>query len=431
MSESSSPATTGERQVFTGGSQAMMIAGVVGLLGLVATGIGFATNPARTAPSYLVAFVYWIGISVAMVIMLSIFHASGAQWMTVLRRQMENIASAVMLGIVFFIPIVLFREKLYLWTNHDLVSKLSEHSQHLMHHKAPYLNVPFFIGRAVFYFVIWGGLAFLYRKWSVDQDSRAFDPEVRPKMTRVASVALPVLGITITFAGIDWMMSLEPEWPSTMFGVYYFAGSFLAAFASLTLATVLPMNTQLHGAITKGSHLHNLGKFMLAFTAFWAYISFSQLIIIFHANIPEEASFFFARGIQGISAMSQAAVQGQSPNPVGDQWFPLTFFLFVGHFVLPLLALLSQRLKMNRKYIATVAFWLLFVHYLDLYWAVLPAMRLVNESLSTPSPSWTDIAAFAGIGGIGIAFVIFRMRGTHTVPVNDPGLPISLRYEQP
>jgi hypothetical protein len=425
-------ATTGP---FTGGKSFMTAAAVVGVLGLGATFAGSMSDTTRGMGSYLVAFAYWNGIALATLCMLCIFTAAGAQWMTVLRRQMESTASAVVVGLVFFIPIALSAKNLYLWANEDLVSKLPEHAQHTIHHKHAWLNFSGWLFRAVACFAVWIGVSFRLYQLSTSQDGKPVDPNLRQRMRVLATGAMPFLGVTLTIAAIDWIMSLEPEWYSAMFGVYYFAGSFLAAFCVLTLSTVVPTDNGLHGAKVSVEHLHNLGKFMFAFTCFWAYIMYSQFMIIWHANIPEEVSWIFARGLYSLAH----AGPGQTVSPEvakafsGDavSWYPLAMFLFAGHFVAPFLGLLSASLKKSRKYLTVLAVWLLFMHYLDLYWAIMPALRLINPAYSVPTPSWVDLAAFLGVGGVYAAFVVFRMRGKPAVPVNDPTLPYSLAYHNP
>ena len=437
MSTPSTPAAAGQYLPFNGGQKTMMGAGV---LGAVLLGLTFAGGPERAMPSYLVSFLYWTGISVAAIVMLSMFHAMGAQWMTVLRRQIESMATFVWVAAFLFVPIFLFRQHLFVWTHFehgytpsaDDVNRLSAHFQHLMHDphsgKAIWLSSNFFLVRAVVVFIFWGAMAFLYNRWSLQQDGKPADESLRAKPKMLASGGLLFLGFAFTIGGVDWMMSLEPEWTSAMIGVCYFAGSFLACWAVLTLTTTVPMDPTLHSTKATHHHLHNLGKLMFGFVCFWAYISYSQLLIIYHANIPEEAPWYFARGIAGLSQFTADFVH---PDAQAAQWFPVLMFLVLGHFILPFLLLLPMPLKRSRKYLTVIAVWILFVHYLDLYFWVMPSLRLISDAMRAPSPSWQDATAFFGMGGLALAFVIFRMRGKLAMPVNDPTFEFSLKYVNP
>jgi hypothetical protein len=224
-------------------------------------------------------------------------------------------------------------------------------------------------------------------------------------MRSLGTAVIPLGGLAITFAGFDWLMSLDPLWASTIFGAYYFSGSFLAAMCLLTIATTWSRGGGLYGELVTLDHFHNLGKLMLAFTAFWAYIAFSQFMLIWAANLPEENVWFLSRSIGAWKAVAGA--------------------LILGHFVLPFVLLLSRRLKLRPRLLSALAAWQLLMHGVDLYWIVSGA------SGRPPQPHWTVFTAFAGMGGAAIALALFRARGRYTVPVNDPFLVESLRYAQP
>lgn len=434
----STPTSSGPSQTlpFNGGQKLMIGSGVAGAVLLAVT---FAGGIERAMPSYLVSFLYWVGIAIAAIAILSIFHAAAGQWMTVLRRQLESISTFIWPAALLFVPIFVFRKYLFVWTHFEhgaqptpqVKARLSEHFAHLMHGhsgKSLWLSSSFFAVRAVAFFAFCGLLSFLFNKWSLEQDSKAADPALRQKPKVLASATLLFLGFAFTIAGVDWMMSLEPEWVSAMIGVIYFAGSFVACWAVLTLTTTMPMDPTLHSTKATGHHLHNLGKFMFAFICFWAYVSYSQLVIIYHANIPEEAPWYFARGIAGLSQFTADFVH---PDPDAAKWFPLLMFLVLGHFILPFLLLLPAPLKRSRKYLTVIALWILFAHFFDLYFWVMPAMRLLNDAYRSPNPGWQDVTAFFGIGGLAVAFVLFRMRGKLAMPVNDPTFDYSLKYINP
>jgi hypothetical protein len=278
--------------------------------------------------------------------------------------------------------------------------------RHLVEHKRPYLNVTFFVVRAAIYFAVWIGVAHLLRAWSVRQDEVG-GVELTRRQRRLGAGALPFLAITMSFAAFDWMMSLDPRFYSTVFGVYWFAGSFLAAFCVTAVAAAWTRDdpTQF-GAHMNLEHFHSLGKFMLAFVAFWGYIAFSQFMLIWIANVPEEVPWYIVRTTGG--------------------WRWVGLFLAVFQFLVPFFLLLSRPLKRDPRRLAGVAVGLLVVHWVDLYWIVMPVL---NEA--GPRPSLWDLTAFVGVGGIAAAFTLWRMHGVVPVPVRDPYLADSLRYLPP
>ncbi|MFZ5468900.1 MAG: hypothetical protein ACOZIN_05620 [Myxococcota bacterium] len=388
-------------ETFQGGRRPLWGFSAAGVAGLLVTSIGFAFSPRKVLPSYLVAFVYWAGVAVAALILLSIFHASRGRWMVVLRRPLETMAESCALMVPLFLPIALGMKELYIWVAPP--PELGEHTLRLLELKRPWLNVPFFLVRAAVYFAVWVGVGWALSRWSRQQDRAPGDFWLTAKQHRLGAGALPVLAVTLTFAAFDWLMSLRPEWYSTLFGVYYFAGSVLAVFALLALVVVLGRTAPLPGAQVTSAHLHSLGKFLLAFVAFWAYVAYSQFLLMWIANLPEEVPWYLERTTGG--------------------WQLVAVALGLGHFVLPFLALLSAKLKVRPALLGLAAGWLLWAHYLDLYWLVMPTLRG-----PVASPAWSDFTAFVGVGALTVAFGIWRLRGAYAVPVGDPFLEESLRY---
>jgi hypothetical protein len=386
---------------FTGGGRLAGSAAAVAAAGLGLTALGAASNPRQALASYLVAFVYWLGIALGALILLGALHASKARWPVVLRRFLETIPLTIPLFAVLFVPIALGLKHVFVWVD---PSGLTGELLHAVQHKRPYLNVPFFLGRAALYFATWIGVGTLLRGWSVRQD-QAGGHALTLRQRRLGAGALPFLALTLSFAAFDWMMSIDPRFYSTIFGVYWFAGSFLGAFAVLVLATAATRDLPDHfGHHLNADHVHSLGKFLLAFTAFWAYIAFSQFMLIWIANIPEEVPWYIVR--------------------TGSPWGRVGIFLAVGHFAIPFFVLLSRRLKRDPRRLAWVAAWLLLVHFVDLHWVIMPRIHEAG-----PSPSWLDLTAFVGVGAAFLAALVFRMRGAATVPVRDPYLEESLRYQ--
>jgi hypothetical protein len=386
---------------YQGGRRLMTpaLAAAVGGLGLTAAGA--LMDPRRALFAYLVAFVYWLGIAVATLIMLGAFHASNARWPVVLRRFVETVPAALPLFVLLFVPIALGMKHVFVWVAPP--EGLDPVMAHAIHHKHPYLNTGFFLARAAIYFVLWIVVAHLLRSWSLRQDT-AGGVTLTVWQRRLGAGSLPFLALTLSFAAFDWMMSLDPRFFSTIFGVYWFAGSFMAAFAVIIIAgTLTRADPAAFGHHMNAEHFHSLGKFLLAFTAFWAYVAFSQFMLIWIANVPEEVPWYILR--------------------IDGGWMWVGAFLALFHFLVPFFVLLSRDLKRDPRALSLVAGWLLLMHWVDLYWLVMPHLHPDG-----PRPSLWDLTAFVGVGGAAIAFTIFRMRGALAVPVRDPYLGDSLRY---
>lgn len=392
---------------YNGTPKLMVPAFGIGILGLALTAVGAFVGDARAAAhSYLFAYTYWVGIAVASIIMVAVFHTAKAKWMTVLRRAMETMAISIPIFAVLFLGLIPALKQLYPWVpGSPLAESMTELQRHHMEGKHGYLRLDFFYFRQALYFIVWIFVSQRLYGWSTRQDEGG-DLMLTVKQRFLSPGSLPFLALTITFASFDWMMSLTPLWQSTIYGVYYFAGSFLAAFCVLTLATVNAQGKDLYGNLVTTAHYHSLGKLMLAFVAFWAYIAFSQFLLIWIANIPEEATWYHVRIFGG--------------------WKPVSIALFFIQFLIPFGILLSRNLKLQPRKLAVVAVYLLIVHAVDMYWLIFPAY---NEE--HPIFPWTIITAFVGVGGVAVGFALLRARGRYTVPVKDPYIAESLRYVQP
>jgi hypothetical protein len=386
------------------GGRSLMLGGAVGGLVLVLASLaGLAVDPKHAMFSYLVAFTYWGGISMASLLLLMIFHAFGAKWMVVLRRPLEAMASSVALFALLFIPIVLGMKHLYVWA--DPPADLGREALKLLAHKKHYLNPTFFIVRTAFYFLALIVVAGRLFGWSTKQDESGA-VELTRRQRVLGTGALPFMALVFTFAGFDWLMSLNPLWYSTIFGVYYFAGSFVSVFSVLAIVIYRARGKDQFGDYVSVEHTHNIGKLMLSFTAFWGYIAFSQFMLIWIANLPEEIPFFMVR--------------------FKPAWVPLGVILIFGQFFIPFGALLSRSLKRDPRKLSVVALFILAIHYVDIYWLVVPTL-----SPDSVAFHWTNVTAFLGIGLLAVAFVVWRLRGRYSIPVKDPYLLDSLRYRQP
>jgi len=388
---------------FDGGKRLLAGSIAAALVGLIATAIGFAFEAHEALFSYLVAIAYWLGMAVGALILLASMHASSAKWPVVVRRMLEKMSTACIVFVPLFIPVLAGMKYLFVWVSRP--SNLSEETLAALEHKHAYLNVPFFIVRSAIYFAIWAAVAYLLSAWSTRQDTTR-DAWLTRKQRRLAAYALPFLGLSITFAAFDWLMSLQPTWFSTIFGVYYFAGGFVGAVALLTLITVLARGPNLYGSLVSADHYQNLGNFLFAFVIFWAYIAFSQFMLIWIADLPEEIPWYLVRA--------------------AGKWEPLGIALAIGHFLLPFFILLFRSVKRNRRALGLVAAWVLIFHYLDVYWIIMPALHPAS-----PAPHWTQASAFIGVGGAALAFTVWMLRGGYTIPVGDPYLQLSLQFRQP
>jgi hypothetical protein len=390
-------------QKFQGGRSWMLRAGGAGVLFLVATALLGLKDPRTTLFSYLVAYSYWAGIALASLVLLMIFHTFHAKWMVVLRRPLEAIAATVPLFLLLFLPIALGMRHLYSWVEPG--PGLTAEQVHLLEWKRPFLNVPMFMVRTVVYLAVAGFLGRRLFGLSTRQDESG-DMNLTVRQRRLSAGGLPFIAVVFAFASFDWLMSLNPFWFSTMFGVYYFAGSFVTAISLLALLNQMARGKDLYGEYVSPEHSHNVGKLMLAFTAFWAYIGFSQFMLIWIANLPEEIPFFTVR--------------------MRGAWAPLGVFLIFGHFFLPFFTLLSKNLKRKPARLAVVAVWLMVVNFADLMWLVIPTLS--PEHFIFPL---SLVTALLGVGGVAVAGAIWTIRGHFTLPVNDPFLAVSLRYRQP
>lgn len=383
----------------TRGGRLLRGAALAAALGLGLTAAGAAVDLRRALFAYHVAFTYWVSVAVGALLLLMIFHAAGARWVVVVRRVLEAISLATVPLLVLFLPVALGMGHLFPWVD---PGGLSAEAQRLWQHRRPWLNPPFFLLRAGLYFGLWIAASHLLYRWSVRQDESG-SPELTVKQRKLGAGALPLVALAMTFAAFDWQMSLEASLASTIFGVYFFAGGFVAAVAALTLAVVAARQLGVLQGVNE-NHLHSLGKLLLAFTAFWAYIALSQYLLIWIADLPEEAPWYLLRNATG--------------------WRGVGLFLVFFHFIIPFFLLLSRRLKRRPWPLALMAAWTLVVHYVDVYWVVMP--RLHPDA---PRPALVDLAAWIGVGAAALAFALWRLRGRHPVPVGDPFLSDSLEYE--
>lgn len=371
---------------------------VIGVIGLVAAGAGALVSPAQFFHSYLLAFLFWLAAALGGLALTMLHHMSGGGWGVVLRRIFEASARTLPWMALFFVPLVFGLTDLYPWTDTAMVA-----GDHILKEKTLYLNVPFFLVRAVLYFAIWNGLAFYLTRWSAEQD-RTGSPALATRMQSTSAVGLVLYVLTMTFASIDWGMSLEPHWFSTMYGFLFVIGQALMGLAvAIVVARRLSTEPPMSGVYNAG-HFHDFGKLLFAFTMVWAYLSFSQFLIIWSANLPEEIPWYQHRLSHG--------------------WEYLGIALVAFHFAVPFIVLLSRRTKRNSTVLARMAMWLIVARFLDLFYLIGPEAYPRGLGFH-----WLDAAAVVGLGGIWVALFTSNLKSRPLLPVHDAGLADALQAE--
>lgn len=367
----------------------------VGIVGLLATGVGYFLQHDQFFFSYLVSFSFFSSIALASLFFVMLQHLTRSEWSTALRRIPEAMSSNLWIWGLFIIPIFFGMHSLYHWTHADAVAE-----DPVLQGKVPYLNTPFFIVRQFIYFGLWSFLGYrMYRK-SVEMDETG-DWGLQTLLRRTSGPGLFFFAITLAFASFDWLMALDPHWYSTIFGVYYFAMSFQGLFATLILIIMyLWKKGILTNTIQKG-HIYDLGVQMFGFTVFYAYIAFSQFLLIYYANIPEETLWFLER--------------------LNGGYEYLAYFYMFGRFVIPFVVLLSKRAKSNYKIVTSMSVLILVSHLVELYWIVMPVLNHHSFHLN-----WMTITSFIGLGGIFFGLFFYRFKQNKMVPINDPKLAESL-----
>ena len=377
-----------------------------GVLGVVGIGGAYALGQENSQFyfSYLTAFMYFLSIALGALFFVLIQFATRAGWSVVVRRLAEHVMATVPVFAVLIIPVLFGLHELYHWTHPELFDPNHAKYDKIVAGKAGYLNETFFFIRVAVYFVIWIALSRYFIKKSLEQDTSG-DQNITRALQKWSALGLALYALSQTFAAFDWMMSLDPHWYSTIYGVYYFAGSFIAIFSVLAILTINLSKSGVLQGIATDEHLHDLGKLLFGFTVFWAYIAFSQYFLIWYSNIPEETLFYKYRMESG--------------------WMAVSIFLMVGHFGVPFAVLMSRHMKRNRKVLMGAAIWMLFMHYVDLYYLIIPN----NHQAHGFHPSVVDLLAFVGVGGFFLAYLGRNLTSAPSVPVRDPRLPESLAFE--
>lgn len=361
---------------------------IAGAVGVVLCVLGAFLNLDQFFQSYLLGFVFWVGVALGCFVWLTVHFMAGGVWSLALRRFME---AGMMLTIpmaLFFIPLAFGLESLYIWTDAEHVAESA-----ILRHKVPYLNEPFFLARTALYFVLWIGLALLIYLWSGQQDHTQ-DAKTTRRLQVTGGPVLLIYGLTITFASVDWLMSLEPEWFSTIFGVLIATGQSLTALAFMLLILALVVDQTPFVTLLRPQHFFHLGNLLLTSVILWSYMAFMQYLIIWSGNIPEEVLWYMHR-LEG-----------------GWQWVALFLLLF--HFVFPFAMLLVRGIRLRLDRLVYIAWLVLVANFVHLFWLIAPTFHHDGFYLH-----WLDLAAPLAIGGLWIAIFIWLLGRRPLLPTHD------------
>ena len=369
-----------------------------GLVGVVLTIVGFMmTDLARFYQAYLVAYTFWMGLVLGSMALLMVQHLSGGAWGVVIRRPLEAAVRTMPIMALLYVPIWFGMHDLYHWTHADAVA-----SDTVLQQKQPYLNETFFLIRQLLYFSIWTAISWALTRWSAEQD-RTGDPGLVRKFSILSGAGLVIYSLTVTFAMVDWTMSVNPHWYSTMWGPMYMVGQGLSAMSFAIVVLIMLSQVAPLDRVITSAHLHDLGKLLFAFLMLWAYLTFSQFLIIWSANLTEEIPHYLIRWDNGY------------------QW--VSVFMIVAHFALPYVLLLSRDIKRDWKRLRMVATWVLVARIVEYYWHVAPEFHTDGLSVGL-----LDFAVPIAIGGIFLALYAGNLKARSLLPVNDPGLAKALAH---
>lgn len=360
---------------------------VVGGAATVASVIGLFMDRGRFFDSYITAWIFVLSAPVGMLGLMLINHVTRGAWGVIARRLFEAGARSLPVMALLFIPVILGMPEIYSWADPEVVAHDT-----LIQEKAIYLNVPFFLGRAALYFLVWTGLAFGISRLSRRQDDEA-DPALAQRMSAISAGGLVAFALTLTFAMFDWLMSLDPHWFSSIYGVYYFGGAALTAISLLVVLMVWLRGFEPFSEVLRPTHFHDWGKLMLAFTMLWAYFSVSQLIITWSGNLPEEVPWYMAR--------------------TAGMWKVFPYLIIILHFFVPFALLLSSDLKSDSRRLVSVAVFILIMRFVDIYYQAGPSLKL--ESFH-----WLDVTLPVAIGGIWLGSFAVLLADRPILPRNDP-----------
>jgi hypothetical protein len=380
---------------------------VAGIVGLALLAVGFFVDRAHFFQAWLVAWVWCVSIALGCMGLLMLHHMTHGAWGLMIRRPLEAASRTLPLLVVLFLPLLAGLHDLYHWSHDEAVA-----ADAILTLKSPYLNVPFFIARNVLYFAIWLYFAWALNRLSKRQDERG-DAKTYASLQAHGAVGFLVLAMTSTFAAVDWIMSLDPHWFSSLYGLWFFAGMGLSGLTFAILVAYWLSGREPMAALFTSRHFHDYGKLFFAFTMLWAYLSFSQYLLIWSGNLPEEIPFYLRR--------------------LGGAWSVVSAVLLLAHFVFPFLILLSADVKHRARTLVKVALWVLVMRWVDYFWNVAPTLQAQHDGGGGHGWEWTgmwmDVAALVGLGGVFLWYFARQLAQRPLLPKNDPFLAEVLAHE--
>jgi hypothetical protein len=373
---------------------------LVGGVALIAAIFGAVTSPDKFYQSYLMAYLLVLGLTLGSLGLLMLQHLTGGNWGIIIRRPLEAAAQNIWLVFLMFVPVVLGMNSLYrAWLDPELrkADPLSPLQQW-------YLTSSAFLIRAVIYFAIWFALMWIFNRWSQRQDVDRDDRGLRRSFKLLAGPGIILYVVAMTFASIDWAMSLSPHWASTIYGFIFVAGQAVSSMSLMIAVVVLLSGSEPFAGILQQRHLHDLGKLLFAFNMLWAYFDFSQLLIIWSGNLPEEITFYRTR--------------------LSGGWGVVAVTVLVFEFAVPFLLLLSEDVKRNPRVISTIALWMIFMRLVDIFWTTRP------ELSARVLPTWLDIVVPAALIGLWIGFFARNLKQRPLLPLGDPKLAEAIAHHE-
>ncbi len=368
----------------------------IGCLALAASLVGANTSPTQFYQAWLVAFLYWLGLALGSTAILVLQHITGGRWGATIRRPLEAAAATVPLMALFFLPIVIGLPILYEWARPDVVAH-----DHILQQKLFYLNKPFFLARAAVYFVIWSVISRQLVSWSTEQDVNGECMKRARRVEFFSRAGMMLYVLTITFAAIDWGMSLTPHWYSHIYGLVFGIGQVLTAMTLMIMVTAMTADRRPMSLVATPERFHDLGKLLFAFVMVWGYFNLSQFLIVWSANLPDEVPWYLDRTTGG--------------------WQVLMIVLLIVHFFVPFGLLLSRSFKRNPRTLVRVAALLLLARYLDLYWWITPAFYPGHFTIHP-----LHAATLIGIGGVWTWAFLTNLARRPLLAFNDPMIALEL-----
>jgi len=379
----------------------------VGAMALVLSIYGAIHSPETFFPSYLMSFLLVLGLALGSLGLVMLQHLTAGHWGIIIRRPLESATRTLPLLVVAFLPIAIFGMR-YLYSGHGdekgWLNAPASGEGALSEFQKNYLTQSGYLIRALIYFVVWLALMFIFNALSKQQDTNQTDRALRQRFKMLAGPGIILYVFAMTFAAIDWVMSISPHWASTIYGFIFVGGQLISSMSFMIAVVVLLSRTGPFASVLQERHLHDLGKLLLAFVMLWAYFDFSQLLIIWSGNQPEEISFFRTRLYGG--------------------WGVVAVIVVIFHFFVPFFLLLSQDVKRRAQILSKIAIWLILMRLVDLFWMTRP------EFTSSAVPTWLDLILPIALGGLWLGFFAFNLKQCPLLPLGDPDLAEAIKNHE-